>query len=284
MRLVVVSGLSGSGKSVTLNTLEDAGFYCIDNLPVGLLPILARELMKSSPDLRENTAIGVDARNLAVDLRRFPEILMQLRDMGIDCEVLFLEADNETLLKRFSETRRRHPLTSDTVPLKEAIQNERVLLETISEHADLNIDTTQTNIYQLRDLVSDRLKRPSKSLSVLFQSFGFKHGVPADADFVFDVRCLPNPNWEPALRSLTGLDQEVGNYMEQQPGTREMFKSVSSFLETWIPKFEAENRNYLTVAVGCTGGQHRSVYLVKLLAAHFLRLIGNVQVRHRELQ
>lgn len=283
MRLVIISGLSGSGKSVALHTLEDAGFYCIDNLPVNLLPKFVAELKKSPSAAHEKIAVGIDARNLPEELNRLPDIVAELTAMGVSSELVFLEANDHALLKRFSETRRRHPLTRPDTALAEAIQRERKLLQTISAQADLHIDTSCTNIYQLRDLIRDRIEHKPQALSLLFESFGYKNGIPMDADFVFDVRCLPNPNWEPTLRALTGFDPEVAQFLDQQDTVGEMLDQLKSFLETWIPSFEASDRSYMKIAIGCTGGQHRSVYLVNRLAEHFSKMFSSVLARHREL-
>lgn len=283
MRLVIISGLSGSGKSIALNTLEDTGFYCIDNLPVGLLSALGHHVTETPTAATHHYAVGIDARNGPEDLSRFPEILQEIIARGIQCEILALDAEHDTLLKRFSETRRRHPLSGPDIPLSEAIEHERVLLEPILERADLIIDTTRTTVHQLRDLVRKRLVRTPYSLSLLFESFGYKHGIPPDADYVFDARCLPNPHWEPELRSLTGLDTAVGRYLAAQGNVDRYYTQVRDFLAEWVPHFERENRSYLTVAIGCTGGQHRSVYLANRLAEHFRTQRANVSVRHREL-
>ncbi len=283
MKLVIVSGLSGSGKSVALHTLEDLGYYCIDNLPAGLLTVLALEL-SLAPSPVQKAAVGIDARNLPQALQQFSQILEQLKQRGISSEILFLTCETETLIKRFSETRRRHPLSSGGASLAEAVEQERVLLEPIAQRADLFIDTSQTNIHQLRDLVLSRVARESKTrLSLLFESFGYKHGIPRDADFVFDARCLPNPHWQPELRPLSGRDNAVAAYLESDPLVTQMDQQLCNFLEQWIPAFEAGNRSYLTIAVGCTGGQHRSVYLVERLARHFQTQYPNVVTRHREL-
>ncbi|MAT64882.1 MAG: RNase adapter RapZ [Gammaproteobacteria bacterium] len=281
MKLIIVSGLSGSGKSVALNTLEDLGYYCVDNLPVALLEPLARELTTARQD---RAAVGIDARNHRQDLSRFRDILAGLETQGIQAEIVFLQASDETLLKRFSETRRKHPLTSADTTLADAIRSERNLLEPIASSATLHIDTTHTNLHQLRDLVQERLSdtRPD-SLSLLFKSFGYKHGLPDDADFVFDVRCLPNPHWIQGLRPLTGRDQAVIAYLEDQPPVDAMFRELCRFLDDWLPAFEKENRRYLTVALGCTGGQHRSVYMAERLGKHFAGRYPSVLVRHREL-
>ncbi|MBZ0070279.1 MAG: RNase adapter RapZ [Gammaproteobacteria bacterium] len=284
MRLVIVSGLSGSGKSVALHTLEDLGYYCIDNLPIGLLEPFAQQLLDSPSPNPDNAAVGIDARNQSTELQHFPQIVRRLRERGIHCEIVYLQADDETLLKRFSETRRKHPLSGPDVPLADAIRQERSLLEPISANASLHIDTTHTHIHQLRDLVQERVAgKTTGTLSLLFKSFGFKHGVPEDADFVFDVRCLPNPHWDARLRPQTGLDADVVEYLDAQPMVDTMFDSIHDFLDTWIPYFERENRSYLTVALGCTGGQHRSVYLARRLGEHFRARHPSVLVRHREL-
>ena len=284
MKLLIVSGLSGSGKSVALHTLEDLDYYCIDNLPVGLLEPFAQQLLDNPPVGQDNAAVGIDARNQSEDLQRFPQMLAALRERGIQCEILYLQADDETLLKRFSETRRKHPLSKGSLSLADAIRQERSLLEPIAGHAALHIDTTHTNVHQLRDLIQERVgAKTDGTLSLLFKSFGFKHGVPKDADFVFDLRCLPNPHWDARLRPLTGLDSDVVEYLGTQPLVDEMYEVIRGFLETWIPRFECENRSYLTVALGCTGGQHRSVYLAERLGRHFKTRYPSVLVRHREL-
>ncbi|MHB8747149.1 MAG: RNase adapter RapZ [Gammaproteobacteria bacterium] len=284
MKLIIVSGLSGSGKSITLHTLEDLNYYCIDNLPVDLLQAFARQMTDGGEQAYENAAVGIDARNRADALRRFPEILSAIKASGLTCELLYLQAEDDTLFKRYSETRRKHPLTGKDRPLAEAIRLERELLEPFAAHADLIFDSTRTNIHQLRALVRDRVEqRRDRTLSLLFLSFGYKHGIPPDADFVFDLRCLPNPHWEAALRPLTGLDENVIDFLQRQPKVVDMLEHLRSFLDSWIPCFEAENRSYMTVALGCTGGQHRSVYLVEMLAAYFRKTRDSVLIRHREL-
>ncbi len=285
MRLIIVSGLSGSGKTIALQTLEDLDYYCVDNLPFKLILPLTREILASSDCAPPAVAVGVDARNFIDELHAFPTTLAELRASDLSVEVLFLQANDDTLLKRYSETRRRHPLDLGNLPLREAIRQERLLLEPISASADLIVDTTDTNIYQLRELLRARLHdTPPEAMSLLFASFGFKNGVPADADFVFDVRCLPNPHWEPALRPLTGLDPPVIDFLERQPEVAAMIAALAGFLETWLPRFEASERSYLTVAIGCTGGQHRSVYIANALARHFSALRDDVMAHHRELK
>ncbi|HEB97382.1 MAG TPA: RNase adapter RapZ [Sedimenticola thiotaurini] len=284
MKLVIVTGLSGSGKTTALNTLEDLGHYCIDNLPLLLLEPFGRILLDSGDQRFEQAAIGIDARNHGTELEGLKSVLDTLRQRGVDVEILYLEAADETLIKRYSETRRRHPLSDDRHPLIEAIQLERAILGPFLNAADLRIDTTRMNVHQLRDLIRRRVgERPEGELSLLFESFGFKHGVPNDSDFVYDVRCLPNPYWRPDLRPLTGRDPAVAGFLENDPDVHRMHESISGFLEHWIPSFEADGRAYLTVSIGCTGGQHRSVYLVERLSRHFRERGHQVLVRHREL-
>ncbi len=284
MNLLVISGLSGSGKSVALNTLEDIGYYCIDNLPVGLLQAFAIEFGKLKRHADSNAAVGIDARNHPDQLDRFPDIIQKLESMGINCKILFLKADEDTLLKRFSETRRKHPLTNADTTLADAIAGEQKLLAPIAANADLFIDTSHTNIHQLRELVRECIDgNEEASLSLVLKSFGYKHGIPADADFIFDSRCLPNPHWEPGLRALTGKDQDVIAFLEKDPDVRKFMEQVENFLTTWIPKFRKDNRSYLNIAIGCTGGQHRSVYLVEQLAGSLGEQFGSIVVRHREL-
>ena len=284
MKLLIVSALSGSGKSIALDTLEDCGYYCIDNLPLNLLQEFINKVMFSDQKAYAKTAIGVDARNQYESLANFSESLKMIRDKGIDCEIIFMQAEETTLLKRYSETRRKHPLTDYNVPLKEALKIEKEMLTQIARHANVIIDTSRTHYHQLRELIREQIgERDVKHISLQFQSFGFKHGVPLDADFVFDARSLPNPYWIPELRALTGKDQPVSDFLRKEPLVEEFFQDVSSFLERWLPRFEAEGRSYLTVAIGCTGGQHRSVYVADLLVDHFRRPLVNVIVRHREL-
>lgn len=284
IKMIIVSGLSGSGKSIALNTLEDMDYYCIDNLPVGMLKAMKEQINKEWGLNHNRIAVGIDARNSSDELENFPALLENLNDGNLSIKIFFLEADNNTLLKRFSETRRKHPLTNNNMSLADAIELERQLLAPIAANADLFIDTTHTNIYQLRDLVRDRITGKShEPMSLLFQSFGYKHGLPSDADFVFDVRCLPNPHWETALRPLTGLDHKVIEYLELQPTVIEMLEQIKQFMEIWIPRFENESRSYMTIAVGCTGGQHRSVYITESLSKHFSQQRENVVTRHREL-
>ena len=285
MKLVIVTGLSGSGKSIALNTLEDLGYYCIDNLPVFLLPAFAETLVEPLKDKRyELTAVGIDARNNSTELGGLTPLLDSLRSRGINTEIIFLEAQDDTLIRRYSETRRPHPLSDGDHPLVEAIGLERQILSPFLNLADLRIDTTRTNLHELRQIIRSRVgEHRSSEISVLFESFGFKHGVPRDADFVYDVRCLPNPHWHPQLRPLTGRDQPVIDFLENIDQVARMKASIIKFMEQWIPCFESDGRSYLTVAVGCTGGQHRSVYITEQLSGHFRNAGHQVVTRHREL-
>jgi len=284
MKLVIVSGLSGSGKSVALHTLEDLGFYCIDNLPLFLLRELAQGLENDPGKQMTKTAVGIDARNQPEGLSDVPKLVREMRSRDVDCSILYLDAKPETLIKRFSETRRKHPLTADDRPLAEAIEFERTLLEPILSEAELRIDTTHTNIHQLRDMVRDHLRGSTpRQVSLIIQTFGFKHGIPHDVDFVLDVRCLPNPHWQPELRPLTGRDAAVARFLESSPEVSEMCDDLTGFFERWIPRFEADGRSYLTIAIGCTGGQHRSVYMGEQLHRHFAAMGRKVMLRHREL-
>lgn len=283
LKLVIVSGLSGSGKTVALHMLEDLGYYCVDNLPVSMLEPMVREIRNDPGRVYDRMAIGVDARARVADMRDFAARIQRLREAGVDCETLALQADNEIILKRYSETRRRHPLSDANTPLAEAIDRERDILEPLTEQADLVIDTTRTTMHQLRDLVRDRVHGRRGLMSLLIESFGYKHGLPPDADLVFDLRCLPNPHWIADLRALTGLDPRVADYLAASQVAQDLRRDIQSFLERWLPAFEADNRSYLTVAFGCTGGQHRSVWMAEELAKHFENGHRQVLIRHTEL-
>lgn len=284
MRLVIISGRSGSGKSTALRQLEDEGFYCIDNLPIALLPALVSETSGEDFSHFQGTAVCIDARNAWKSLAQFSTVLESLPE-NIDRQILFLDAQEATLIKRFSETRRKHPLSSETLPLAEAIEREWQLLEPISVEASLVLDTSQMTIYELRDAIRQRLLVDATgSMSILIQSFGFKRGVPTDADLVFDVRMLPNPHWVKELRLKTGMDPEVSDFLESQPLTRELYDDICSYLDRWLPRYRDSNRSYMTIALGCTGGQHRSVYLAEQLFRHCKEQFPRVHVRHRELQ
>lgn len=284
MRFFIVSGLSGSGKTIALQALEDAGFYCIDNLPAMLLPHVARELAQAGAEQLSQVAVGVDARNRAF-LAAITGALEEVTRLGISQRIVFLDAEEAVLVKRFQETRRRHPMQDDETPLLEAIRLEKKLLEPLAGDAALHIDTSRSTPHQLRHQIQAYARgQETAGLTVLFESFGFKHGTPLDADYVFDVRCLPNPYWQPPLRPHTGADEPVVKFLEQYEEVGAMLGDLQSFLERWLPRFASADRNYLTVAVGCTGGQHRSVYLVNRLAEHFAARGIKTQVRHRELK
>ena len=285
VRLTIVTGLSGSGKSVALHSLEDEGYYCIDNLPAALLLSVIDRLLASGLRIYEHLAIGIDMRSERDSADDLLALLAALRAReDVQVEVLFLDTDRSRLVTRFSETRRKHPLSSRDLTLIAAIDEEARLLEPVKAEAELVVDTSQLNLHELRDIIRTYLLgRSSASLSLIFQSFGFKHGAPASTDFTFDVRCLPNPHWEPELRPFTGRDAPIVAFLEEQPDVGDMLADITGFIERWLPSFEAENRAYLTVSVGCTGGRHRSVYLVERLAAHFGALRDNVSLRHREL-
>jgi UPF0042 nucleotide-binding protein len=291
MRIFIITGISGSGKSVALNALEDAGYDCVDNLPIGFIHDLAESL---SAQGREKLAIAVDARR-GDSIKELPGVIDKL-NQNHDVRVLFLNANTETLVQRYSETRRRHPLSqsNDTrtpqVALTDAIEKERELLSELAETAH-NIDTSHIKAHTLRSWIQDLLKDERPGLTILFESFGFKHGVPRDADLVFDVRCLPNPHYDPQLRPLTGNDPEVANFLREHPEVQAMGDDIRRFIETWLPKYQADRRSYLTIAIGCTGGQHRSVYISNCLFDYFKKRVqtsvgGELHLlkRHRELE
>ncbi len=284
MKLIIISGLSGSGKTIALHTLEDEDYYCVDNLPIGLLPQFVDSILSRQVQLYGNVAVGVDARSDSEDLREFNALMQELRQRDIEIEIIYIQAELETLIKRFSDTRRKHPLTRKGLPLSEAIEIERNLLKDVATAADLYIDTTYTNIHELRSYIKERVvRREHDRLSLLFQSFGFKNGAPADSDFVFDVRCLPNPHWEPHLRPLTGQDPEVIAFLQEQEDVQSMLDYIKNYLNFVIPKFKQQNRYYLTVSIGCTGGQHRSVFIAETLHDELRESHKHVSVRHREL-
>ena len=283
-KLVIVSGLSGAGKSHVLNTLEDQGFYCIDNLPVALLENLSGLLTSEGGKFPDKVGIGIDARSPGSDLRDLPGIIEKLKTEGIPTELIFLQADKNILTSRFSETRRKHPLSSRSVPLSAAINKERRIMGELSELADIRFDTSYTQMHELRELVRKRIAhRFLAALSIQFTSFGYKHGLPRDADFVFDARCLPNPYWKKNLRSLTGKDQAVIKFLSGQKQVGKMLNHIKAFLSSWIPQFEADNRSYLCIAVGCTGGHHRSVYMVERLSELFRKEGKHVIINHRDI-
>jgi len=279
MQLIIVSGRSGSGKTIALRVLEDLGFYCVDNLPIALLSTLVHSVIAKY----DRVAISIDVRNLPEDSQELLESIDFL-PAEVDIEVLFIDADDQTLLQRFGETRRLHPLSQKQLPLLEALQLENRLLDPIAVRATWRIDSSHLSLHQLSEEVSARvLGKASKQVVIVFQSFGFKHGVPKDADFVFDARILPNPHWNPELKLLTGQDEDVKQFFRKESLVTKYLLQVENFLATWLPYFRRSNRSYLTIAMGCTGGQHRSVYLAETLAEQFRSEGTHVQVRHREL-
>ncbi|WP_299591212.1 RNase adapter RapZ [uncultured Microbulbifer sp.] len=285
MRLVIISGRSGSGKSSALQLLEDVGFNCIDNLPASLLPELIRRVAEQPAEENTQLALGIDARNLWHDVRQAPQVINDLRDSGIDCDVIYLDARSPILVQRFSETRRKHPLSDSHTHLLEALNREKELLAPLASMADLVIDTSSLSLHQLRDQMKSRVVgKDSPGMAILFQSFGFKHGVPVDADLVFDLRCLPNPYWIAELRNKTGMDPEVAEFLRSHQETQDMERDITHFLERWLPSYQQSNRSYTSVSIGCTGGRHRSVYMVEQLAKTFASQFENIQIRHREQQ
>jgi UPF0042 nucleotide-binding protein len=284
-RLIVVTGLSGSGKTVVLRTLEDLGYYCVDNLPVALLQDFVRAVDAGDAAPGRRLAIGVDVRNRSGDLDHLPGMLSRLAEDGIPWELVFLDARDEILLKRFADTRRRHPLSSGGLTLADALAEERRMLRPLIGIADRVIDSSQLNVHQLRRLITTEVAVAGESgVSLLLESFAYRRGVPADADFVFDARCLPNPHWEPALRPLSGRDAAVRDFFARHAEVEAYLTDVRGFLDRWLPRFAAEQRSYITVAIGCTGGRHRSVYLIESLAAGFGATRRDVYTFHRELE
>jgi UPF0042 nucleotide-binding protein len=285
MRLIIVSGLSGSGKSVALHLLEDIDFYCVDNIPAALLKPFISHTIRGTDDVYPRTAVGLDARNRPNEIETIPALVAELRRSGINCEVLYLHASDEVLLKRYAETRRKHPLISAALSLRGAIESERRLLEPITSTADLVIDTSHMGVHSLRERLRERIDRRQEGrVALMFESFGYKHGIPGDADFVFDVRSLPNPFWEHSLRHLTGCDPEVMAYLASHPSVGRMTAALIAFLSERVAEFAHASRSYLTIAVGCTGGQHRSVYIAERLAEHFRQSYPEVLSRHDSLE
>jgi UPF0042 nucleotide-binding protein len=282
-RVIIVSGLSGGGKSTALNALEDLGYYCIDNLPAALLDDFQPQISTHS-DLYEKVALGIDARARGAGLDRVPAWLERARQDGLHCELLFIKADKSTLVKRFSETRRRHPLTQREHALMEAIEKEMEILAPLRDCADWVLDSSDTNIHQLRRQVWKCVGPGDQGMTVVLESFAFKRGVPQDVDFVFDTRNLPNPYWEQALREHSGLDGQVRAWLEEDPSVAEMANDILRFLRAWLPGFAAVQRSYVTVGIGCTGGRHRSVYLVERLADALSGAFPEVLIHHRELE
>ncbi|MFP7726229.1 RNase adapter RapZ [Lysobacter sp. D1-1-M9] len=283
--LVIVSGMSGSGKSVALNTFEDLGYYCVDNLPAELLTQFVQSVT-GAENAPSKLAVGIDVRNRHSDLANIPEWLSAVGALGLDPRLVFFESRDEALLKRYADTRRRHPLSQLGLTLADSISLERQVLKPLRQIADFVLDTSDLNVHQLRRHVTTEFGLSDEgTVSLLFESFAYRHGVPADADFVFDARCLPNPHWNATLRPLSGRDHAVGEFLHAQPDVGEYVDQISQFLDTWLPRLKSDSsRSYVTVAFGCTGGRHRSVYLAERLAQH-AREQGwdEVAVHHREL-
>ena len=279
MKIIIVSGRSGSGKTITLRVLEDLGFYCVDNMPINLLSSLTHVVMNQYDQI----AVSVDVRNMPLTANELSESLDFLPDT-VDVDIIYLDADDSALIRRYSETRRLHPLSKQNYSLRDAIKNEKKLLDPIRSKADLYIDTTDLNVHTLSELVRERvLGKKTAQLALVFESFGFKRGIPKDADYVFDVRFLPNPHWEPELKPLTGQDQAVKDYLGANHLVSKFTFQVNNFIATWLPHIERNNRSYLTIAIGCTGGQHRSVYIAETLAESYRKRYPSVQIRHRDM-
>lgn len=280
MVLMIISGRSGSGKSVALRALEDMGFYCVDNLPIDLLPQLATTLQKRAV----STAVSIDVRNFPDSAATFESILGQLSTL-FTLQLLFLDAERHILIRRYSDTRRLHPLTARISSLENAIDEENKLLEPLRSVADLVVDTSEMSVHELAEMLRERLLgKRERELNIVVESFGYKYGLPLDADFVFDVRFLPNPHWDPQLRPMTGLDQPVIEFLDRYTEVKNFIYQTRSYLDMWLPMLETNNRSYLTIAIGCTGGKHRSVYIAEQLTQYFLARGKHVQSRHRSLE
>lgn len=291
LQLVMVSGRSGSGKSSALHALEDLGFYCVDNLPSALIPALVQEFQheKDLPGIVshiqkvDKLAIGIDARSLRLHDTSFRKLQNELNHFEhVDTQIIYLDANNDTLLRRFSETRRKHPISSEKTSLLEALELESQILSPLITDTTIVIDSSKMSLHQLRDEIAKMVKGAQTKMSLLFQSFGFKHGIPSDSDLIFDVRCLINPHWVPHLRSLTGIDEEVAQFLQEDDKVQEMLDTITNYLNNWLPEYEINNRRYLTVSIGCTGGQHRSVFLTQQLQKRF-ETHWQTQIRHRQL-
>jgi UPF0042 nucleotide-binding protein len=282
-RIVVLTGLSGAGKTVALRSFEDLGFYCVDNLPTGLLPSLYRALTDGGRGVLSGIAVGVDVRNQG-DLERMPEALSKLAEAGADAELVFLDSSDAVLLKRYASSRRRHPLSEDGRSLIDALAEERRRLRPVRTIANRCIDTSDTNVHQLRRLIATQYGAATEGLTLMFESFAYGRGLPADCDFVFDARCLPNPHWDPRLRPFSGQDAPVREFLDGQGLVVQYLADIRRFLDAWLPRFESEGKGYLTVAIGCTGGRHRSVYLAERLAEQYRAGREQVLTFHRELE
>jgi UPF0042 nucleotide-binding protein len=276
IHLIVLTGMSGGGKTVALRALEDLEFYCVDNLPSALLPQLVNAVIHERRGKRRRIAVGVDVRNRGTDFAHMPAVLSELAAAGVQVHLIFLDCRDEVLIKRYSETRRRHPLATRGLSLADAIAEERRLLRPLMAIAEKVIDSSELNVHQLRRLVATGYAQATEGLTLMFQSFAFRRGLPLDADFVFDARCLPNPHWHPHLRPLSGKDAPVREFLDHEPLVGEYYADTVRWLDTWLPRFEQDDRSYMTISIGCTGGRHRSVYLVEKLAAYYRD--------HRELE
>ncbi|KAA0072169.1 RNase adapter RapZ [Rhodanobacter sp. T12-5] len=284
IHLIVLTGLSGGGKTVALRALEDLEFYCVDNLPSALLPQLVNAVVEGNGNKHRRIAVGVDVRNRGADFAHMPTVLSELAAAGVQVHLIFLDCRDEILIKRYSESRRRHPLAMRGLSLADAIAEERKLLRPLMAIAERVIDSSELNVHQLRRLVAKGYAQAIEGLTLMFQSFAFRRGLPLDADFVFDARCLPNPHWHPHLRPLSGKDAPVREFLDSEPLVGEYFSDTARWLDAWLPRFEQDDRSYLTISVGCTGGRHRSVYLVEKLAAYYRDRREGVLTFHRELE
>ena len=283
IHLIVLTGMSGGGKTVALRALEDLEFYCVDNLPSALLPQLVNAATEGGSKHRR-IAVGVDVRNRGADFALMPTVLSELAAAGVQVHLIFLDCRDEVLIKRYSETRRRHPLATRGLSLADAIVEERRLLRPLMAIAEKVIDSSELNVHQLRRLVATGYAQATEGLTLMFQSFAFRRGLPLDADFVFDTRCLPNPHWQAHLRPLSGKDGPVRDFLDAEPLVAEYFTDTARWLDAWLPRFEQDDRSYMTISIGCTGGRHRSVYLVEKLAAHYRARREGVLTFHRELE
>ena len=283
IQLIVLTGMSGGGKTVALRALEDLEFYCVDNLPSALLPQLVNAATEGGSKHRR-IAVGVDVRNRGADFALMPTVLSELAAAGVQVHLIFLDCRDEVLIKRYSETRRRHPLATRGLSLADAIVEERRLLRPLMAIAEKVIDSSELNVHQLRRLVATGYAQATEGLTLMFQSFAFRRGLPLDADFVYDARCLPNPHWHAHLRPLSGKDAPVRDFLDAEPLVAEYFADTARWLDAWLPRFEQDDRSYVTISVGCTGGRHRSVYLVEKLAAHYRARREGVLTFHRELE
>ncbi|WP_158755637.1 RNase adapter RapZ [Dyella sp. S184] len=283
IHLIVLTGMSGGGKTVALRALEDLEFYCVDNLPSALLPQLVNAATEGGSKHRR-IAVGVDVRNRGADFALMPTVLSELAAAGVQVHLIFLDCRDEVLIKRYSETRRRHPLATRGLSLADAIVEERRLLRPLMAIAEKVIDSSELNVHQLRRLVATGYAQATEGLTLMFQSFAFRRGLPLDADFVYDARCLPNPHWHAHLRPLSGKDAPVRDFLDAEPLVAEYFADTARWLDAWLPRFEQDDRSYVTISVGCTGGRHRSVYLVEKLAAHYRARREGVLTFHRELE